>query len=132
MPLGADLVLPELLLRPLPRFRIKDGWYRDSNPLARRPLGPALGIPRDPVCAAAPAIRVVCLPRLGAIVIGVALVEGVAEDLDNTTLGPAPMARRAGDDPLSGEPPLDGIGTQLFLDGPRGGGSRQSASEFGL
>src|SRR5262245_13330979 len=111
-------VLPELPLCPLPRFRIKDGGHRDSNPLARWPPGPALRIPRDTVFATAPAIRLVRLPRLGAIVIGFALVEGVTEDLDNTTLGPAPMARRAGDNPLGREPSLDGIGTHLFLHAP--------------
>jgi len=74
MTLRACLVLPQLPLRPLPGFWINDRRRWDSNPLARRPSGPALRIPRDPVVAPASAIRLVCFPRLGPIVIGFALV----------------------------------------------------------
>src|SRR5882672_254204 len=68
MTLRACLVLPQLPLRPLPGFWINDRRHWDSNPLARRPSGPALRIPRDPVVAPASAIRLVCFPRLGPIV----------------------------------------------------------------
>src|SRR5215510_14218985 len=118
MALRAFLVLPQLSLRPLPGLWINDCRHWDSNPLARRPPGPALGIPRDPVVAPAAAIRLVCLPRLGPVVIGFALVEGVAQDLDNTTLCPAPLTRLAGDNPSCGEPPLDGVGTALLFHTP--------------
>src|SRR5262245_2468301 len=118
MALRAFLILPQLPLRPLPGFWINDHRRWDSNPLTRRPLGPALGIPWDPVLTPAPAIRLVCFPRLGPVVIGFALVEGVAQDLDNTTLCPAPLARLAGDEPLRREPPLDGVGTALLFHTP--------------
>ena len=100
MALGAFLVLPQLPLHPLPRLRVNARRHRHGHPLARRPPGPALGIPRDPVFVAAPAIGLAHLPHLGPVVIGFAFIEGVAEDLDETTLRPAPLARRAGDDPL--------------------------------
>src|ERR671923_310570 len=118
MALGAFLVLSELPLRPLPGLRIKEGRHRDSNPLARRPLGPPLAIARHAVLTAAPAIRQLHIGGLGPGVIGFTLVEGVAEDLDNTPLRPAPVAGLARDDPLGSEPPLDGVGTHLFLHAP--------------
>src|SRR5215468_9360454 len=118
MALGAFLVLSELPLRPLPGLRIEDGWHRDSNPLARRPPCPPLAIARHAVLAAAPAIRQLHIGGLGPVVIGFTLVEGVAEDLDNTTLRPAPVTHLTGDDPLRSEPSLDGVGTHLFLHAP--------------
>src|SRR5918912_4495304 len=118
MALRAFLILPQLPLRPLPGFWINDRRHWDSNPLARRPPGPALGIPWDPVVAPAAAIRLVCFLRLGPGVIGFALVEGVAQHLDNTTLCPAPLARLARNDPLCCEPPLDGVGTALLFHTP--------------
>jgi hypothetical protein len=84
MALGACLVLPQLPLRPLPRGRINDCWHHDGTPLARRPPGTALGIPRDPVFAPAWAIRLVHLPRLGAVVRGFALIQRVTEELYTT------------------------------------------------
>jgi hypothetical protein len=115
MPLGASLVLSEWLLRPLPGFRINDQWHRDGNPLARWPPRPALTIARHAVFATTRAIRLVHIGCLSPIVIGLPLVERVAEDLDNTPLGPTPVARLAREDPLRGEPLLDGVGTELLL-----------------
>jgi hypothetical protein len=77
-----------------------------------------LVIARHAVLAAAPAIRQLHIGGLGPVVIGFTLVEGVAADLDKTTLGPAPVARLAGDDSLGSEPLLDGVGTHLFLHAP--------------
>ena len=82
------------------------------------PPYPPLAIARHAVFAAAPAIRQLHIGGLGPVVIGFTLVEGVAEDLDNTTLRPAPVARLAGDDPLGREPPLDGVRTHLFFHAP--------------
>jgi hypothetical protein len=126
MALGTFVVLPELPLRPLPGLWINDGWHRDGNPLARRPPGPPLAIPRHAVFAATWAIGLVHIACLGPVVIRVALGDGVAEDLDHTTLRPAPVACLGGDDPLGSEPPLDGTRTPA-----RGVTCRRAASSRG-
>ena len=73
--MGADLVLPQLPLGPLPGFRIDNRWHRDGNPLARGPSGPALRIARDTVCATTGAIGLADLRWLSAVVIGFALID---------------------------------------------------------
>ena len=75
-------------------------------------------IARDAVFAAAGAIGLADLRRLGPVVIPFPLIEGVAEDLANTTRRPAPMARLAGPDTLGSQPLMDGIAAELLFDTP--------------
>jgi len=77
-----------------------------------------LRVAGDAVFAAAWAIRLVELRRLGPVVVGFALIERVTEDLANTTWRPAPVACLAGTDALGGEPLMDGIGTEMLFHAP--------------
>src|SRR5262249_23124692 len=116
--LGALQIMPQLALGSLPRLRGNERRHGDGKPLTRGPLGPTVRIARDAVFAAAGAIGLANLRRLGPVVIRFALIEGVAEDLANTTRRPTPVARLAGTDALGGEPLMDGIAAELLFDTP--------------
>src|SRR2546428_1868447 len=92
--------------------------HPDRNPFSLRASRTALAVAGVAIFEPPQAIRPPDIARLGAIVIGLPFVEGVAEDLDHTTLGPPAVLRLAGWHPVHGETPLNGIGTQLLFHTP--------------
>ena len=73
-----------MALGVLPRLRVNERRHGDGNPLTRGPLGPTVRIAKDAVFAAAGAIGLANLRRLGPVVIRFTLIGPV-----RTTLSPA-------------------------------------------
>ena len=93
----------QLPLRPVPCLGI-DERYGGGAPRA------ALAIAGVAIFEPTQAIRPPDISRLGAIVVGFPFIDGVAEELDDTTLGPPAVLGLSGWDPLQRETPMNGLG----------------------
>jgi hypothetical protein len=113
------LAIPdELRLRPCPALGIDERRAPDRNPFGLRASHTALAVARVAIFQPAPPIGPPDVPRLRAIIVGFPFVEGVAEDLNHTTLGPLTPFGLPGGNAVGGETLMHGIGTQLLLDTP--------------
>src|SRR5262245_22474007 len=116
--LRARSIPGQLPLCPVPGLGIDEHGHADRNPFAQGAPRAALAIAGMALFEPTQAIRPPDIPRLGAIVVGFPFRNGVAEDLDDTTLGPPAMLGLPGRYPLQSETPMNGIGTQLLLHTP--------------
>src|SRR6266446_571867 len=111
-------IADELRLRPFPGLGIDERRHPDRNPFGLRASRTALAVTGVAIFQPAQPIRPPDVPRLRAIIIGFPFVEGVAEDLNHTTLCPLAPFGLPRWNAVGGETLMNGIGTQLLLDTP--------------
>ena len=107
----------QLPLRPVPGLGIDKRRHPDRNPFALGAPRAALAIAGVAIFEPTQAIRPPDISRLGAIVVGFPFIDGVAEDLDDTTLGPPAVLGLSGWDPLQRETPMGIVSDQRLLQG---------------
>src|SRR5437660_5809925 len=113
------LAIPdELRLRPSPGLVIDERRHPDRNPFGLWASRTTLAIAGVAIFQPAQPIRPPDVPGLRAIVVGFSFIEGVAEDLNHTTLCPLAPFGLPRWNAVGGETVMNGIGTQLLLDTP--------------
>jgi hypothetical protein len=102
----------------LPGLGIDERGHPDRDPFSLRASRATLAIAGVAIFEPPRVIRTAYLSRLCAIVIGFPFINGIAEDLNHTTLRPPTVLGFPGWNPLQGEAPMNGIGALLLFDTP--------------